>query len=260
MVQAIDEPGYTTPEKLEMIWGEGFMSPGGSDEVARIVGSRALDGCKVLDIGCGLGGADVALVMNHGAKSVIGVDVQPELIDRAGRRIARRGLSDRIGFQQIVPGPLPFADESFDAVFSKDALLHVADKAAIYREAFRVLKPGGALMIGDWLQGPGEGVQTLVDEFIAAAGHAFHMVTLQEITTHVMAAGFTDIQTEDRGAWYLGEAHGELARLRGPMGVRFAADFGAEALADEVAFWEVLVRALDARAMSPGHIRATKPG
>ncbi len=260
MGQAVKEPGYKATEKLELIWGEGFMSPGGPDEVARILGGWTLHGRVVLDIGCGLGGADVALVVNHGATSVTGVDVQPELIDRATQYVARLGLSDRIHYHLITPGPLPFADASYDAVFSKDALLHVADKAAIYREAFRVLRPGGLLLISDWLAGPGEGVQALVDEFVAAAGHDFHMVTLHQITECAMVAGFAAIQTEDRGIWYLGEARGELARLRGAMGERFAADFGPEALADEASFWEVLVRALDACAMSPGHIRAVKPG
>jgi hypothetical protein len=51
------EGGYPTPGKLEMIWGDGFMSPGGPDEVMRIVAGHDIAGCSVLDIGCGLGGA-----------------------------------------------------------------------------------------------------------------------------------------------------------------------------------------------------------
>ncbi|WP_431298835.1 class I SAM-dependent methyltransferase [Tabrizicola sp. BL-A-41-H6] len=260
MADPVADPGYETPGKLELIWGEGFMSPGGPAEVARIVGGRPLDGCEVLDIGCGLGGADIALVVTHGAASVTGIDVQAELIEGASHRVARQGLSERIRFVQIVPGPLPFANESFDVVFSKDALLHVADKAAIYREAFRVLRPGGRLMVSDWLRGQGDGIDGIVDDFVAAAGHAFHMVTLPQISAHVAAAGFTEVETEDRGMWYLGEAKEELERLGGALGDRFADQFGAQALADETEFWRVLVRALDARAMSPGHIRATKPG
>ena len=92
-----------------------------------------------------------------------------------------------------------------------------------------------------------------------AAGHDFHMVTLNQITEQAKAAGFAAIETEDRGAWYTSEARSELARLKGAMGERFAAGFGPEALAGETAFREVLVRALEASARSPGHIRATKP-
>ena len=260
MDDKVADPGYAQPEKLELIWGEGFMSPGGPGEVAHILGGHSVISRSVLDIGSGLGGADVALVMNHGAGFVTGVEVQPELVERATRRAARLGLTDRIRYQVIAPGPLPFADASFDAVFSKDALLHVRDKPAIYREAFRVLRSGGLLVLSDWLRGPGADTQALVDEFIAASSHDFHMVTLPHIADCAALAGFALIETEDRGPWYLGEAKAELERLNGATGARFAADFGQKDLDEESAFWQVLVRALEARAMCPGHLRAVKPG
>ena len=70
MVEALDDPGYPTPGKLELIWGEGFMSPGGPAEVARIIAGHDIGGCHVRDIGCGLGGADVALIRDHAAASM----------------------------------------------------------------------------------------------------------------------------------------------------------------------------------------------
>ena len=77
------EGGYPTPGMLEMIWGEGFMSPGGPDEVVRIVADRDLSGCSVLDIGSGLGGAAIVLYQRCGAASVTGFDVQALLVDSA---------------------------------------------------------------------------------------------------------------------------------------------------------------------------------
>ena len=71
------ESGYPTPEKLEMIWGEGFMSPGGADEVVRVLGDHDITGCSVLDIGCGLGGAAVVLLQRGGAGSVTGFGAYP---------------------------------------------------------------------------------------------------------------------------------------------------------------------------------------
>ncbi len=260
MDQTSDDPDYAHPGKLELIWGEGFMSPGGPDEVGRIVGPSDLHGRAVLDLGCGLGGADVALVTKHGAGSVLGADVQADLLHKATQRAARLGLQDRIQYQRITPGPLPFADASFDAVFSKDALLHVADKPALYHELFRVLRPGGHLLISDWLRGPGQNTDALLAEFVVAAGHGFHMVTLPHIAECAAQAGFTKIETLDRGNWYLGEAQAELARLQSTLGTQFAADYGDQALADEISFWQVLVRATATQAMSPGHLRAVKPG
>lgn len=55
---------------LEAVWGEGFLSPGGPDEVARVIGPHDLTGKSVLDIGCGAGGIDQALVRNHAAGHV----------------------------------------------------------------------------------------------------------------------------------------------------------------------------------------------
>lgn len=250
---------YPDPGKLELIWGEGFMSPGGPAGVGRIVGDADLQGRSVLDVGCGLGGADAVLVTDHGAASVVGVDVQPSLLHSAAQRAQRLGLRDQIRYQQIAPGPLPFADASFDTVFSKDALLHVEDKQTLYRDLFRVLRPGGLLLISDWLRGPGLNIDALLAEFVAAAGHAFHMVSLPHVADCARQAGFVAVTTLDRGAWYLQEARAELSRLNSDLGRPFAASYGEQALADEIGFWEVLVRAVEGRAMSPGHLRAMKP-
>jgi phosphoethanolamine N-methyltransferase len=67
---------------LEAIWGEGFMSPGGTAEVDRYLKGIDLAGCRVLDIGCGLGGVDLHLARSHAAARVTGIDIDPELIAR----------------------------------------------------------------------------------------------------------------------------------------------------------------------------------
>ena len=63
-----------------------------------------------------------------------GFDVERPVIDAARERRASDAVSsDRAAFVQAPPGPLPFADAAFDVVFSKDALLHVPDKDALFR-------------------------------------------------------------------------------------------------------------------------------
>lgn len=177
------DPGY--PEeargKLELIWGEGFLSPGGPVEVSRILGSSSISGCKVLDIGCGIGGVDVCLVMDHGAGCVVGIDIEQKLIDIATGRARKLHLEDRISYRLVAPGPFPFENESFDIVFSKDAIIYVRSKEMLYSEIFRVLRLGGRLLVGDWLRGDGESLTPSVDEFIDASGHDFTMVSLREI-------------------------------------------------------------------------------
>ena len=76
---------------LESVWGQGFMSPGGADEVARVVGGHDLTAKTVLDIGCGAGGIDIALVRNHGAGYVVGLDVEGSVLTHARALIATAG-------------------------------------------------------------------------------------------------------------------------------------------------------------------------
>src|SRR4030095_13300793 len=108
-------------EMLDIIWGEGFMSPGGPQAVRETLEGIDLRGTNVLDIGCGIGGVDQVLV-SLGAAQVTAVDVAAPLV-----ALARKRFTDpRITFRTIEPEkPLSFPDESFDVVFTKDAWLHV---------------------------------------------------------------------------------------------------------------------------------------
>ena len=256
-----EAPGYSTEEtaRLELIWGDGFLSPGGPTEVARILGGHDISGRAVLDIGSGAGGVDIALVRDHGAGIVVGVDVQQEFVDLATERALATGLGDRISYRAIEPGPLPFEDASFDVVFSKDAIIHVQEKEALYAEAFRVLRTGGRLLVGDWLRGEGDAVAAQVDTFVEAAGHGFAMVSLRDVGAMIERVGFNDIELEDRRSWYLRDAIAELDRLRGEMRSQFVERWGEDAARAEIEFWEVLVESLSTGALCPGHARARKP-
>lgn len=253
------EKGYSAPEKLEAVWGPGFMSPGGPAEVARIVAGQALTGCHVLDIGSGLGGADVALVRDHGAARVTGAEVQGISVQGAHRRAQALGLDDRIFYVHVRAGDLPFADAVFDVVFSKDALIHVHDKAGIMAEMFRVLRPGGRLVLSDWLRGKDAVHDADAAELNRISGHDFRMGNLEDMAALAAAAGFTAIETEDRNAWYRQEARAEHARLKGDLGRAFAALFGEDALQEELDFYDFLIGMVDRGALRPGHLRAVKP-
>ena len=106
-------------------------------------------GETVLDLGSG-GGIDVFLAASHvgSAGRVIGVDMTPAMIDLA-RENARKGGYENVDFRQGRLEALPVEDRSVDAVTSNCVINLVPDKAAVYAEIARVLRPGGRVVVSD---------------------------------------------------------------------------------------------------------------
>ncbi len=151
--QATQEYDENLKALLEAVWGEGFMSPGGIDEVDRYLTGIKLAGHSVLDIGCGLGGIDVHLVKQHGAAMVTGIDVDQALIDRCDLLAQKFHVTAQTKFICVDPGPLPFGNASFEIVTSKDSIIHIPDKKELAADIYRVLEPGGWFVASDWLAG-----------------------------------------------------------------------------------------------------------
>ena len=93
---------------LERVWGDGWLSPGGPAEVARLLEGMDLKGKTMLDIGCGAGGIDTLLVGTYGAAYVTGIDVEDTVLAHAREMADKAGFLARIGLLKVVPGPLPF--------------------------------------------------------------------------------------------------------------------------------------------------------
>ena len=109
---------------------------------------------RVLDIGCGLGGPSRYLAATVGCE-VVGIDLTPEYVAAATLFAARLGLSGRVSYREADALALPFEGESFDVAWSQHAAMNIADKAALYGEMFRVLRPGGKVVLYDVCRGPG---------------------------------------------------------------------------------------------------------
>jgi ubiquinone/menaquinone biosynthesis C-methylase UbiE len=244
---------------LEALWGEGYLSPGGPEEVDRVVAGLPLAGKKILDIGCGSGGITLHLVEKHGAAHATGFDVEKPGIEAARNRAARRGLAGRASFVQAPPGPLPFADVLFDIVFSKDALLHVPDKDALFADIFRVLKPGGVFAASNWMIGHDGEPSPEMKAYVAAEGLSFSMKSPKRYTEAMQRAGFTDIAVTDRNPWYREVARSELSRLRGPLYAKVSAAVGRHYVDKNIKTWEAMQKVLDSGEHRPTHLRGRKP-
>jgi phosphoethanolamine N-methyltransferase len=244
---------------LEAVWGEGFLSPGGPEEVARIIAGLDLAGLSILDIGCGAGGIDCLLVETHGAGFVTGIDVEDTVLNAARERAAKKGLSARTGFLKSAPGPLPFAPSSFDMVFSKDSIVHIPDKHALARDVFRVLKSGGWFAASDWLIGHDGEPSPAMKEYLAAEGLDFGMASPVRYRAALEAAGFTDISVTSRNAWYRETAKAEFARMRGPLYADAVAKLGKDYVDHNIDIWAKMLPVLESGEHCPTHLRARKP-
>lgn len=109
---------------------------------------------RVLDVGSGLGGPSRFLAWRYGVR-VSGVDLTAEFVRVAEMLTRRTGLEGRVDYRQGNALDLPFANESFDVVWSQNAAMNIADRDRLYREMRRVLKPGGKLALQEVAAGPG---------------------------------------------------------------------------------------------------------
>ena len=258
------QPEYDLPaiRFLEAVWGEGYLSPGGPEEVDRVLAGLSLAGRRVLDLGCGAGGISVYLANAHGAGEVLGVDVEAPVVEVARARVEKAGLAAKVRIEQVSPGPLPFDDESFDVVFSKDAMVHIADKEALFADLFRILRPGGCLAASDWLTSHDGEPSVEMRSYLEAEGLSFGMASPDRYRSALKKAGFADIALTDRNGWYREVGRNELERLKGPLyeAAAAAAAVGADYVNKNIRTWSAMVKVLDSGEHRPTHLRAWKPG
>jgi phosphoethanolamine N-methyltransferase len=242
---------------LELVWGDGFLAPGGADSVRHTVAGVELGGSTVLDIGCGVGGADLVLAREMGAR-VHGVDIETGLVARCRANAERAGLADQVTYERTAPGPLPFADESFDHVFTHAALIHVDDKPAMFAEIHRVLRPGGWLLAYDWLRGPDPYTPEMMRWF-ELEGLTYNMADLATYRRQLVDAGFIDVATQDGNESYRIVAHREYEQMVGPWRDRLTSMLGTARRDHFVEDWRLLTVVLDQGQLRPAWFRGRKP-
>jgi len=161
-------------------------------EIAEALGVGPGD--TLLDIGCGLGGPARALAELRGC-SVVGVDLTPAFCEAATALSRWTGLDALTSFQVGDATALAFGDESFDAALTIHVAMNIPNKPALYRDAHRVLRPGGTFVVYDVLQGEGGEVRYPVPW--AREPSISHLATVDEMRAMLSAAGFELLAEHD---------------------------------------------------------------
>ncbi|MCL6503674.1 MAG: arsenite methyltransferase, partial [Pirellulales bacterium] len=153
----------------------------------------------VVDLGCG-GGLDLLLAAQKvGAEGrLIGIDMTPEMVELARRNIQRAGVANVQVYQATIDR-LPLADASVDCIISNCVINLAPDKAAVFREMARVLRPGGRVAVSDIALKqplPAE----LAADLAAYVGCLAGAISIDAYHTGLEAAGLTGVTVVDSGA------------------------------------------------------------
>lgn len=150
-------------------------------------------GQRLLDIGCGRGG-DVlkaaAIVGDSG--QAVGVDLSPAMIEAARRAATEQGMANAQFYQGDVEA-LPLSNGIFDAIVSDCAINHALDKKRAYAEIYRVLKPGGRMVVSD-VVALEELPKEIKDDPAAWADCFGGAISESEYMAAIESAGFADIE------------------------------------------------------------------
>ena len=258
-MQETVNPGYDIAgmAMLELIWGKGFIAPGGAGNVDRIVEGIDLSDKLVLELGSGVGGGAVVLGSKYGAR-VIGLEIETQLVESATEYANKAGLAGQVEFKQVEPGEFPVADGSIDLFYTSGVLLHFEDKLAAFSDAYRLLKPGGMISGYDWLSGQ-KILGKNVHEWMKAAGLTAYPETLDSYTDQMRAAGFIDISYSDASDWYLQRARKEYDQMTGALFEKMAELGDPESRDHFIEEWRAMLVVMSSGELKSGYFRGRKP-
>jgi SAM-dependent methyltransferase len=177
-------------------------------EFAEMVRPQAGQAC--LDLGCGIGGPARWLAAHCGVE-VLGLDLTESYCRDAALLTEAVGLSGRVRFACADATNLPLAEDSLDLVWTQHAAMNVPDKAAMYREAARVLKRGGRLALHDIMAGP-DGPPHFPVPWASAPEGSF-LVSSDEVRRLLAEAGLQELAWHDHTADALAWVHARRAAL-----------------------------------------------
>nr|POE74973.1 phosphoethanolamine n-methyltransferase 1 [Quercus suber] len=218
--------------RYERVFGQGFVSTGGIDTTKEFVQKLELKpGQNVLDVGCGIGGGDFYMAENFNV-DVVGIDLSINMVSFALERAI--GLNCSVEFEVADCTKKTYPENSFDVIYSRDTILHIQDKPALFRSFYKWLKPGGKVLISDYCKNAGTPSLEFA-EYIKQRGYDLHDV--KSYGQMLRDAGFTDVIAEDRTEQFIQVLQRELNAVEKDKDA-FIEDFSEEDYNDIVGGWK----------------------
>ena len=266
LYQQIGEFYDASSELWEKIWGEhmhhGYYGRGGTYKVERrqaqidlieellfwagVTSHKAPQ--NILDVGCGIGGSTLYLANKFEAEAT-GITLSSVQASRARERAITAGLEKQVQFQVANALAMPFADNSFDLVWSLESGEHMPDKAKFLQECYRVLQPGGKLILATWCHRETSIAGELTPDELRHLKEIYrvyclpYVISLSEYKAIAQSIGFKNLKSDD---WSM--------RVAPFWDVVIDSAFNIEAVTGLVkAGWQTIQSALSLNLMSRGY-------
>lgn len=157
---------------------------------------------NILDVGCGIGGSSLYLADKFAAE-VTGITLSQMQVSRARERAINLGLEEQVQFELANALAMPFADNSFDLIWSLESGEHMPDKGQFLAECYRVLQPGGKIILATWCHRETSMIGNLTTSEIRHLKEIYrvyclpYVIALSEYKTIAEQCGFQELKTAD---------------------------------------------------------------
>ncbi len=158
---------------------------------------------NIIDVGCGIGGSTLYLAKKFGSNAT-GITLSPIQASRAKERAVEAGMDSRVRFQVANALKMPFEDNTFDLVWSLESGEHMPEKAKFVAECYRVLKPGGKMILATWCHRETNSLAgDLTPSEVAHLKEIYrvyclpYVISLSEYRAIASESGFKDLKSDD---------------------------------------------------------------